>query len=143
MINFCLFDNKNIIVDINVSNNLFVTANHELIKDALGAYISNACNYSPSGADVFINASIEGPNVVITIENTGARIDEEHLSHLYEAFYRTDKSRNSNTGGSGLGLYLVKLVSEMYSGSCKTENVDNGVKSTLILPVSKNSTQNT
>lgn len=137
------FDNKNIIVDINVSNNLFVTANHELIKDALGAYISNACNYSPSGADVFINASIEGPNVVITIENTGARIDDEHLSHLYEAFYRTDKSRNSNTGGSGLGLYLVKLVSEMYSGNCRTENVDKGVKSTLILPVSKNSTQNT
>lgn len=129
-----LFDQKNIVVDVNVERNLVLLMNHELVKDCIGALLSNACNYSPAGADVYVSGVKRGTMIEISVENTGVTIDEEHLQHLYEAFYRTDKSRNSNTGGSGLGLYLVKLVTENCGGSCKIENTENGVKSTIVLP---------
>lgn len=130
-----LFDQKNVVVDVNVESDLVLFVNHELMKDCIGALLSNACNYSPAGADVSVCGVKRGTMIEITVENNGVTIDEEHLQHLYEAFYRTDKSRNSNTGGSGLGLYLVKLVTENYGGSCKIENIGNGVKSTIVLPV--------
>lgn len=130
-----LFDQKNIVVDVNVESNLVLLINHELMKDCIGALLSNACNYSPAGADVNVSGLKRGTMIEISVENTGVTIDEEHLQHLYEAFFRMDKSRNSNTGGSGLGLYLVKLVTENYGGSCKIENTENGVKSTIVLPV--------
>lgn len=129
-----MFDKKNIVVDVNVDRELVTRGSYELIRDTIGAFLSNAYNYSPKGADVSICGTKVSNGIKISVENTGVHIDEEHLKHIFEAFYRTDKSRNSNTGGSGLGLYLVKLVAENYGGSCAIENTDKGVKSTIVLP---------
>ena len=78
---------------------------------------------------------------MLTVENTVAHISEEALPHLFEAFYREEGSRNRATGGSGLGLYLVRMIVERHGGTCRIENSADGVFFTALLP--RLSTENT
>ncbi len=126
-----LYDERSIVPEVSVEEGLYVQGNYELIKDALGALLSNAYQYSPKGADVYIRARKQDERITIEVENNGVHIPDEHLSKLHEAFYRTDKSRNSNSGGSGLGLYLVKLVAESQGGACAIRNTEKGVLSSI------------
>ena len=64
----------------------------------------------------------------MTVENTGAHIGENALPHLYEAFYREEGSRNRASGGSGLGLYLVKMILDRHGAACTIENTEEGVR---------------
>lgn len=128
-----LYEAKNIVPEVSAEEGLFVQGNYELIKDALGAILANACLYSSQDADVVVKAYKEDEFITVEVENYGAHIPEEHLERLHEAFYRTDKSRNSNTGGSGLGLYLVKLVAESHKGKYSIKNTSKGVISSISL----------
>ena len=78
---------------------------------------------------------------MLTVENTGARIPAEALPHLFKAFYRAEPSRSRATGGSGLGLYLVRMIVERHGGTCRIENSADGVCFTALLP--RLSTENT
>ncbi len=93
------------------------------------------------GAEIRVTAAGRGAQVVLTVENTGARIPAEALPHLFEAFYRAEPSRSRATGGSGLGLYLVRMIVERHGGTCRIENSADGVCFTALLP--RLSTENT
>lgn len=67
-------------------------------------------------------------DVCCSIENTGVQIPAEDLPHLFEAFYRVEGSRSRRTGGSGLGLYIVRMALEQHCGECAAENTENGVR---------------
>ena len=67
----------------------------------------------------------------LTVENTGAHISEKALPHLFEAFYREETSRNRATGGSGLGLYLVKMILARHGAECTIENTRDGVRAAV------------
>jgi len=69
----------------------------------------------------------------VQIRNAG-HIEEEDLAHLFEPFYRADKSRNRRSGGSGLGLYLAKLILEKQGGACRMENDGSDVLAVIELP---------
>ena len=101
----------------------------------------NAVKYTPPGSTVQVSLFREGDQVVLTVENTGARIPAEALPHLFEAFYRAEPSRSRATGGSGLGLYLVRMIVERHGGTCRIENSADGVRFTALLP--RLSTENT
>ena len=73
---------------------------------------------------------LEG-RAALTVENTGAHISEEALPHLFEAFYREEGSRSRATGGSGLGLYLVKMILERHGAECTIENTVDGVRAAV------------
>ena len=73
--------------------------------------------YSPKKEKVFI----EFRNNTIEIENTGIHIENKDLEQLFNPFFRVDKSRNKNTGGSGLGLYIVKTIFDYHNISYKIE----------------------
>ena len=66
--------------------------------------IGNAVAYSPVGAVITVTQKDE----VFSVENTGVHIAEEDLERIFTPFYRVDKSRNRNSGGNGLGLYITK-----------------------------------
>ena len=70
----------------------------------------------------------------MTVENTGVHIEEDALPHLFEAFYREEGSRNRSTGGSGLGLYLVKMILDRHGAECTVENTEDGVKAEVRFP---------
>ena len=109
---------------------VLVTGDPSLLGRAVGNLLSNASLYSPQGARIRVWCGFRDGRPALTVENTGARIPEEALPHLFEAFYRTENSRNRSTGGSGLGLYLVKMILDRHGAECAIENTKDGVKVT-------------
>ena len=69
----------------------------------------------------------ENEKVNLTIENTGAHIPDEAISKLFEPFYRIDQSRNRQTGGTGLGLYIVKTILNLHEAKIEVTNTLQGV----------------
>lgn len=74
--------------------------------------------------------------IAVSIRNRG-HIEDEDLTHLFEPFYRADKSRSRRSGGSGLGLYLAKLILEKQGGSCQLTNDGEDVLATIEIPAAK------
>ena len=105
-----------------------VTGDPSLLGKAVGNLLSNAALYSPEGAEIRVWCGIREGSPVLTVENTAAHISEEALPHLFEAFYREEGSRNRSTGGSGLGLYLVKMILDRHGAVCTIGNTADGVK---------------
>ena len=122
-----LFTVKNITVKKNIASDLFFEGNAELTALALGAFISNAVLYSKEGSEIEIASVKNGNNIVTSIRNKGAHIDEEDLPHLFEPFYRADSSRTGRSGGSGLGLYLANLIITKQGGTASLTNEPEGV----------------
>lgn len=113
---------------------IWIEGDPVLLKKALGSLLSNAALYSPDGIRVTIAAWEEEDKAVLTIENEGAQIAPELLPHLFEPFFRGDPSRNRQTGGSGLGLYLVQKIAQWHGGACRIQNAEKGVCAALVLP---------
>ncbi len=109
---------------------VLVTGDPSLLGRAVGNLLSNAALYSPQRARIRVWCGFRDSRPALTVENTGARIPEEALPHLFEAFYRAETSRNRSTGGSGLGLYLVKMILDRHEATCAVENTEDGVKVT-------------
>ena len=97
--------------------------NQDLLTNALDNVLMNAILYSPQGASIRILLDAH----TMTIENTGVSIPEEALSQLFTPFYRVEQSRSRQSGGSGLGLYLVRLILELHNASCEIKNSEDGV----------------
>ena len=68
----------------------------------------------------------------LTVENTGAHISAEALPRLFEPFYRAEGSRSRATGGSGLGLYLAKMIMDRHEAACSIENTADGVRAAVV-----------
>lgn len=119
-----------------IEDELIFEGSAELTSMAIGSLLSNAVFYSSENSKVLVTAGKEDGKIVTKIRNTNSHIDEEDLPHLFEAFYRTDSSRNRRSGGSGLGLYLAKLIIERQNGTVDLVNDGEDVVATVILPAS-------
>ena len=111
-----------------------VTGDESLLDKAVGSLLSNASLHSPEGAEIRVWCGLREGRPALTVENTGVRIQEGALPHLFEAFYRAEGSRNRSTGGSGLGLYLVKMILDRHGAACTLENTEAGVRATVRFP---------
>lgn len=107
------------------------------IERAVQNIIVNAICYSPEGAQIKAAISVFHGMVHCEVENTGIYIPDETLPHLFEAFYRADYSRNRGTGGTGLGLYIVKTVMENHQVKYGIKNTEQGVLFWFELPEKK------
>lgn len=99
-----------------------VQADRDRISQVLINLISNAVKYTSYGGKINITLS-DGPDtVVFHIQDNGPGIPEEELPYIFERFYRADKSRNRNTGGSGIGLAIVKSIVLAHGGTIDVES---------------------
>ena len=121
---------KNIKIHQNILNDIIISVNRGLWQKALSNIIGNAVRHSPAGAEAFI--SLERGNV-LTVENTGVFIPEDDLPHMFAPFYRADKSRSKSTGGSGLGLYIVKTILDLHGMGYSLNNTPRGVAFSVYL----------
>ncbi|MBQ2887853.1 MAG: HAMP domain-containing protein [Firmicutes bacterium] len=128
-----LIDQKELELDVNISDQIMITADKKLIEKVLSNLFSNAVRYSPMEEKVSITAFYENGRVHFSILNTGVQISEEALPHLFEVFYRADSSRSRQTGGSGLGLYIVKRILEQHKASFSIHNQHSGVEFSFIM----------
>jgi two-component system phosphate regulon sensor histidine kinase PhoR len=105
-----------------------VIADLDAIVQVLSNLIENALNYGKNpdrgsdGAFVTLNAEMQGAEVRFCVEDFGAGIPSEHLSRLFERFYRVDKTRSRESGGTGLGLSIAKHIVESHRGTMWVES---------------------
>jgi signal transduction histidine kinase len=112
-----------------------VLGDAQWLKQALINLLDNALHYTPSGGAVTVRLHMVGEVVAVAVEDTGHGIEQEHLPHLFERFYRTDWARAKDAGGTGLGLPIVKEIAEAHSGTISvTSQVYKGSVFTLRLP---------
>lgn len=118
-----LIGQKDLHIDAHLVSDIVLRGNQNLLSNALDNVLMNAILYSPLHAAIRIALEAQ----TLTIENTGVSLPEEALPRLFTPFYRVEPSRSRQSGGSGLGLYLVKLILELHSASCEMNNSEDGV----------------
>ena len=94
--------------------------------------VENAIKYSDAGADVVVDIEVEDGTVVLTVADHGMGIPGRDLDRVFERFYRVDKARSRETGGSGLGLSIVRHVMANHGGAVSVTSVE-GEGSTFTL----------
>lgn len=122
-----LFIKKEMDVIRNINPNILYLGDMQLIQKVIDNLISNALLHSPTGNCIFISLEKNESVILFSIENTGVHIPENSLSKLFNTFYRIDQSRNRQTGGSGLGLYIVKSILNLHNAQINITNSNNGV----------------
>lgn len=126
-----LLEQKNLRVAADLSPALMLDGERAMLAKAIGNLLANAALYSPCGENIRIWSGTKDAAPTLIIENTGVHIGEDALPHLFDAFYREERSRNRQTGGSGLGLYLVRIILERHGASCAIDNTAAGVRATV------------
>ena len=100
--------------------------------------LSNAIKYTPEGGEVTISWNLEKDAAQVSIEDTGIGIDNAHLEHIFDRFYRIDKHLNRGDGGSGLGLSIAKWIVNAHGGSIQVSSIPGqGSCFTVILPLTQ------
>jgi two-component system phosphate regulon sensor histidine kinase PhoR len=127
-------DAKRIAVEVACAPDLCVKADAHLLEQAVGNLIDNAVKYSGEGTLVRIACEAQGDKVAICVIDKGPGIPATHLPHLFERFYRVDKSRSRKLGGTGLGLAIVKHITLVHGGRAEVASrVGEGSTFTLTL----------
>ncbi|MFI9628536.1 sensor histidine kinase [Streptomyces sp. NPDC052042] len=115
-----------------------LTADPVRLRQAIGNLVSNAVRHTPEGGRVTLHAYVSdsGERVVVDVVDTGSGIAAGDIPHVFDRFWRAEKSRNRRTGGSGLGLAIVRKLVEAHGGSVDAASVEGrGSVFTLRLPV--------
>ena len=122
-------EDKQIELRMDIQPEYHYQGDRRLMEKVFTNVIGNAVAYSPAGAVITVIQKDE----VFSVENTGVHIAEEDLERIFTPFYRVDKSRNRNSGGSGLGLYITKTILDHHEIIHNIVNTENGVKFTAFL----------
>lgn len=112
---------KSIDMDISLKE-VTVKADEDLMSQVWMNLLGNAIKFTPNGGTIGVRLSQQGNDVVASISDTGIGMDEEERSHIFERFYKADKSRNRAIGGSGLGLSIVKKIIDMHEGEINVKS---------------------
>jgi len=113
---------KDINMEISLAN-ITTTADEDLMDQVWINLIHNGIKFTPRGGTISVTAfkTTEG-DVVVKIKDTGIGISKDSLMHIFERFYKADKSRNRNTAGSGLGLSIVKKIIDIHKGEIRVQS---------------------
>ncbi len=110
------FDAKEIEVEVRVPDGLVARAEPDGLAQVLANLLQNASRYTPRGGRTSIDAEGNRSRVLVSITNTGDGIPADDLPHVFERFYRVEKSRDAARGGAGIGLAIVKQLVEASGG---------------------------
>lgn len=114
---------------------VLVRADRVFLKHAIVNLLDNAIKYSPDGSDITISANVDRSQVMISVADHGIGIEPANQERIFERFYRTEKARTMNEHGSGLGLYLVKVIVEKMGGSVTLHSeVGKGSTFSIVVP---------
>ncbi len=107
---------------------IYVWADEFKTEEVFTNYFSNAINHCDGEKIIDVKLTKQGETVRISVFNTGNPIPEESIEHLWEKFYKVDKARTREYGGSGVGLSIVKAIMDSMHQNYGCENYDNGVE---------------
>jgi histidine kinase len=127
------FDGKQITLTRRLSPDLpAILADEDRVTQVLTNLLGNALAYTPAGGEVTVSAAKVGGAVQVSVQDNGIGLPAESLPHLFDRFYRVDKSRSRAAGGgSGIGLTIAKAVVEAHGGRIWAESAGEGQGSTF------------
>lgn len=109
-------------METDIAKGISVTADSRKITGVLYILLDNAGKYTPEGGKITVTLGLENEKAVLRVINTGEEIPEEDLPRIFDRFYRSDSSRSTQTGGSGLGLSIAKTVVENSGGTISAQS---------------------
>ena len=127
---------KGITLSYSINNELEIECDGLKVMQALMNLIENAIKYTDAGGDVRVTLQKSGQNAAIVVKDNGCGIPKQEIPYLFERFYRVDKARARDTGGSGLGLHISRKIALLHGGSITVKSEEGkGSVFTLYLPM--------
>ena len=115
---------------------IFVRGDEAMLKQAARILVDNAAKYSPAEGRITLRAYAEGDRACLDIQDNGIGVSREDAQRMFDRFYRADAARNSDTGGSGLGLSIAKWIVGRHGGGFRVKSVESiGTRITIELPL--------
>lgn len=112
-------------LSLHIQPMLSFTGDEKAIRQLISILLDNALKYSPAGGRLELQLEKQGRNILLTVTNTTIQpVGEDKLSHFFDRFYRSDQSRNSQTGGYGLGLSIARSIVLAHKGKIRVERPD-------------------
>ena len=131
-----LSESAEISVNSSLDENCFISANSDDIYQIVFNLVENAIKYNRTGGSVRIYLYKRDSRVTLIVSDTGVGIPQEDIERVFERFYRVDKARSREAGGSGLGLSIVKHAVEQFSGEISVEStLGEGTRITVSFPL--------
>ena len=122
-----LLQQKNVLVEFDAVASLIIKADEFMIEEVIRNYISNAINHMDGEMRLEIGIEQDEGHVKASVFNTGQPIPEGEMANVWQKFYKVDKARTREYGGSGIGLSIVKAVMDSHGGKCGVYNREDGV----------------
>ena len=132
------FEGKGIALEVDLPVDLpEILGDRDRLDQVLTNLLGNALQYTPGGRRVVVQGRYEGRHVRITVVDEGIGIAQEHLPHLFERFYRVDRSRSRIGGGTGIGLTIAKHLVEAHGGeiAASSPGLDRGSTFSFTVPI--------
>ena len=122
-------------LEFTVDEQLELCADRKMIKQMLRALIDNSIKFTPVNGKIGVYSEVESGKVKITVRDTGIGIPQDEIENIFNRFYRVDKARAKEPGGSGLGLSIVKWIVDAHDGDISVEStVGKGTSIIIMLP---------
>ncbi|TDY09037.1 histidine kinase [Mycolicibacterium litorale] len=134
------YDNKGVALHVRIQEGLpQLWADEQRLSQVLGNLLENALRHTPSGGCVEVSCVHDGDRLRIAVADTGDGIAAEHVSRVFERFYRSDVARDREHGGAGLGLAIAKALVEAHGGSITVASLgpNAGATFTVDLPITR------
>ncbi len=122
-----MMQQKNITMEFDSSKKVIIRADEFMMEEVVRNYISNAVNHIDGERKIIIQTLETQEKIRFSVFNTGQPIPEKDLGNVWNKFYKVDKARTREYGGSGIGLSIVKAVMDSHHGKCGVYNTDDGV----------------
>jgi signal transduction histidine kinase len=121
--------------DIELPSSLSARADPDGLTQVLGNLMQNAVRYTPRGGSVRLHGERRFDQVIVSVSNTGPGIPAQDLPHVFERFYRVEKSRDAARGGAGIGLAIVREIVDSFGGKVGAESTEGLTRFWFSLPV--------
>ena len=129
-------NDKGVKLSYRVMNDLEVECDALKVMQAVMNLVENGIKYTDSGGDVRVTLARHGADAAIIVKDNGCGISEAEIMHLFDRFYRVDKARARETGGSGLGLHISRKIALLHGGRIDVQSTEGkGSVFTLYLPI--------
>lgn len=128
-------ERKGLAVECELTDRLMVMGDRDHLYRAVYNLVDNAVKFVDAGGKLTLHAYPDGDFCRFSIRNTGAGISDEDLPHVFDRFYKADKSRSMDKTGAGLGLYIVKNIINLHGGEISVCSHDGETKFAFTLPL--------
>ncbi len=130
-------EKRKIEVECELGDRLMVMGDRDHLYRAVYNLVDNAVKFVEEGGKLTLNAHAEGAFCVLSVINTGTGISEEDLPHVFDRFYKADRSRSMDKTGAGLGLYIVKNIINLHGGEIAVRSGGGETEFSFTLPLAQ------